>query len=490
MTTAVNRRPSPNRYLAGNYAPVDVEHTSFDLEVTGTIPDYLDGRYLRNGPNPIDADPDTYQWFLGSGMVHGLRLSGGSAQWYRNRWVRSGDVSRALGEQPVGTAGGPGLEFGANTNVIGHASRTFAIVEAGARCYELTDELDTVGAIDFGGGLAGGYTAHPKLDPATGELHAVSYNPFRGNRVRYTVTATDGSIRRSVEIPMRSNPMMHDFSLTENYIVIYDLPVVFDLQTSGGPRALAKAATRMTNIGLPKRAVGLATRMMRHMPTDKMGLPYSWDPNHQARLGVLRREADPSTIEWFDIDPCFIYHPMNAYDETTESGTRIVLDVARHDHAFRAVADPIQSEPTMERFVIDLARGIVGQSRLDDRTQEFPRIDERLTGRRHRYGYTVGFSGSGPEDDQPQAVIKHDVDRQSTTVRNFGPDREPSEFVFIPASAESDEDDGVTMGFVYNKVSDSSDLVLLDAQTLETVAEVALPARIPNGFHGNWIPTA
>jgi len=488
MTSTETRRPSPNRYLAGNFAPVDVEHTEFDLSVTGTIPDYLDGRYLRNGPNPIEADPATYQWFLGSGMVHGLRLSGGKAQWYRNRWVRSADVSQALGEEPIGPTNGPGMEFGANTNVIGHAGRTLAIVEAGARCYELTDELDTIGSIDFGCGLAGGYTAHPKLDPASGELHAVSYNPFRGNRVRYTVTGVDGAIRRSVEIPMTSNPMMHDFSLTENYVVIYDLPVVFDLRTAGGPSALMKAATRMTNIGLPKRAVGVATRMMRHMPMDKMGLPYSWDPNHQARLGVLRREADPSTIQWFDIDPCFVYHPMNAYDHQTESGTEIVLDVARHDHAFKGIAEPIQSEPTLERFTVNLGTSTVTQTRLDDRGQEFPRVDERLVGRPHRYGYTVGFSGSDPSDDQPEAVVKHDLHRQSTSVRGFGPDREPSEFVFVPASPDAAEDDGVAMGFVYNKLTDTSDLVLLDAQTLDTVAEIALPGRVPNGFHGNWIP--
>ena len=140
-----------NPYLAGNFGPVTEEVTAFDLEVTGTIPEGLDGRLLRNGPNPHLPleDPAGYHWFLGDGMVHGLRLQDGRAAWYRNRWVR-GDA------------------FGPNTNVIGHAGRTWAIVESGTLPVELTEELESVGTNGFDGTLEGGYTAHPKRDPRTG----------------------------------------------------------------------------------------------------------------------------------------------------------------------------------------------------------------------------------------------------------------------------------------------------------------------------------
>lgn len=89
-----------NRYLEGVFAPVPREYTLTDLPVTGAIPDHLDGRYLRNGPNPVgELDPALYHWFSGDGMVHGVRLRDGRAEWYRNRWVRGPVTSVALGRR-------------------------------------------------------------------------------------------------------------------------------------------------------------------------------------------------------------------------------------------------------------------------------------------------------------------------------------------------------------------------------------------------------
>jgi len=118
-----------NPYLEGNFAPVQDEVTATDLEVTGTIPDHLDGRYLRNGPNPMHADPATYHWFVGDGMVHGLRLRDGRAEWYRNRWVRNAAIAAELGEPDPGGPTNEGMDSAPNTNVIGFGGRTFAIVE-------------------------------------------------------------------------------------------------------------------------------------------------------------------------------------------------------------------------------------------------------------------------------------------------------------------------------------------------------------------------
>lgn len=185
------------------------EHTITELAVSGSIPAHLDGRYLRNGPNPIaEVDPQTYHWFTGDGMVHGVRLRDGRAEWYRNRWVRTPAVACALGEPaPRPAPSRTGLELvGANTNVISHAGRTLALVEGGITNYELTDDLDTVGPCDFDGTLHGGYTAHPKRDPDTGELHAVSYSFGRGNRVQYSVIGLDGRARRTVDVAVTGSP--------------------------------------------------------------------------------------------------------------------------------------------------------------------------------------------------------------------------------------------------------------------------------------------
>ena len=184
-----------NPYLAGNFGPVDVETTATDLPVTGTLPPELRGRYLRNGPNLVrETDPLAYHWFTGEGMVHGVGLEDGRAAWYRNRYVRSDDVTEVKGWPRT-----PGPRHGmgggtANTNVIVHAGRTFAIVEAGALPIELDDELMTISTSDFDGTLPGSFTAHPKRDPQTGELHAVVYY-WEWDHIEYVVVGTDARVR-------------------------------------------------------------------------------------------------------------------------------------------------------------------------------------------------------------------------------------------------------------------------------------------------------
>src|ERR1700744_3669696 len=230
MTTTETVKTA-NPYLEDFLAPVAKEVTAHDLRVTGHLPEHLDGRYLRNGPNPAaEVDPAVYHWFSGNGMVHGVSLRDGQAHWYRNRWVRSPSVCATLGEPVPGRIDPRAgmLSLGANTSVLSHAGRTVALVEGGVANYELTDELDTVGTCDFDGTLPGGYTAHPHRDPKTGELHAVSYSFARGRTVQYSVIDTQGHARRTVDIEVSGTPMMHDFSLTEKYVVIYDLPVTFD----------------------------------------------------------------------------------------------------------------------------------------------------------------------------------------------------------------------------------------------------------------------
>ena len=128
--------PDQNRFLHGPFAPVEDEITVFDLPVTGSVPAELSGRYLRNGPNPLGLEDPGYRfweghWFLGPGMVHGVRLRDGKAEWYRNRWVRSRLLAEALGEKwPDGPVHAE-MDFAANTHIIAHAGRFLATVEAG-----------------------------------------------------------------------------------------------------------------------------------------------------------------------------------------------------------------------------------------------------------------------------------------------------------------------------------------------------------------------
>ncbi len=502
--TSTQTAKSQNPYLEGFLAPVTAEVTATDLRVTGHIPEHLNGRYLRNGPNPAaEVDPATYHWFTGDGMVHGLALRDGKARWYRNRWVRSPAVCAALGEAAPGRIDPRAgmLALGANTNVLSHAGRTLALVEGGVANYELTDELDTVGTCDFDGTLSGGYTAHPHRDPRTGELHALSYSFARGRTVQYSVIDTAGHARRTVDIEVSGSPMMHDFSLTDKYVVIYDLPVTFDavqVMPAAVPR-WAQLPARLVmqsligRVRIPSPVAALMSRDTRR----SQGFPYSWKTDYPARIGVMPREGGNGDVRWFDIEPCYVYHPLNAYSETRDGTEFLVLDVVRYSRMFdRDRRGPGDSLPTLDRWTINLVTGAVASECRDDRSQEFPRINENLTGGRHRFGYTVGIEGgfsAAGGSGMLTPLYKHDYATGSSEVAPLDPDLLIGEMCFLPnpenaASGPADraEDDGILMGYGYHRGQDEGRLLLLDAQSLQSVATVHLPQRIPMGFHGNW----
>jgi carotenoid cleavage dioxygenase len=437
-------------FLDGNFAPVHEEVTAHDLPVTGTLPPELSGRLLRIGPNPVTVpDPARYHWFTGAGMVHGVRLGEGRAQWYRNRWVRDSATAAALGSGPL-----PGDREGdgeVNTHVIGLDGRTFALVEAGSRPIELTDELDTVERCDFGGTLDGGFSAHTKRDPATGELHAVTYN-WAWDHLRHVVLGPDARVRRELHVPVEGGPMVHDCAITERYVLLFDLPVTFDLDA-----AMAGST-----------------------------LPYGWNPEHPSRLGLLPLTGGADEVMWFEAPECYVFHPLNAYDTP---GGDVVVDLVRHPRMFATVMNgPDEGRPTLERWTVPAAAGTgaVATAPLDDQGQEFPRIDERRTGRPHRYGYTAGVGAHvehGP-------AIKHDLERGTHEVHDFGPGRVTLEPVFVPRDDDAAEDDGWLLSYVWDAGTGLSDVVVLAAQDMtgDPVATVHLPARVPFGFHGSWVP--
>ncbi|HXH59435.1 carotenoid oxygenase family protein [Iamia sp.] len=454
-----------NPYLEGPFAPVAEEVTATDLAVVGALPPELDGRYLRIGPNPMEGtvgDPAAHHWFTGDGMVHGIRLRDGRAEWYRNRWVRSTRVSTLLGEEPA-----PGERHGAmdtvNTNIIGHAGTTLALVEAGARPVELTEELATVRHTDLGGTLPNGFTAHPKRDPLTGELHAVAYH-WSVPHLQYIVVGTDGRVRKVVEVPVDDGPMVHDMSLTERFAVVYDLPVTFDLESAASGASF----------------------------------PYAWAPGRAARLGVLPREGTAADIRWFEVEPCYVFHPLNAYDEPGADGGegRMVLHVIRHERTFDADrSGPADVTPTLWRWTVDLDRGTVTEEQLDDRAQEFPRVAESRVGRPARYGWAAELGFTGPGDfGAGSNIIRHDLAAGTVDRHPAGASRQVGEAVAIardgaPADAE---DDAWIMSLAHDRDTDRGELVVwaADAPGAEPVARVPLPARVPFGFHGSWIPTA
>ncbi len=435
-------------FLKGNYAPVHEERTDVDLAVTGAIPPGLAGRYLRNGSNPQDGAAG--HWFFGDGMIHGVRLEGGRAHWYRNRYVRTSKYERHLDATSPETMMDP-TASAANTHVLAHAGRIWAL-EEGHLPYELTPELDTIGCDDFGGRLTTAFTAHPKLCPETGELHFFGYGvlpPY----LTYHVLDASGALVHSAPITVPGATMMHDFMITRDHAIFMDLPVVFDLDAA--------------------------------MRGD---VPLHWDDAYGARIGIVPRFGTNADVRWFDVDPCFVFHPLNAYVD----GSTVVCDVGRHASMWRDSMDDFPPS-FLHRWTFDLDTGAVREEQLDDVWHAFPRVDERVVGLRHRYGWAAApRAGDWDTFGDDGVIVKYDLEAGTSERYDLGPHTHPGEFVFVPDGDGAGEDDGWAIGFVHDDTTARTDLVILDATApgADPVARVHLPVRVPYGFHGSWISDA
>ena len=433
-------------YMRGNYAPVEDEITATDLAVTGEIPRELSGLYVRNTPNP--KDEGSSHWFFGDGMVHGVRFDDGRASWYRNRWVKTKKLEQEL------DAMDPAVMMdryasAANTHIFPHAGKILAL-EEGHFPYELSGELETKGCLDYGGKLQTAFTAHPKLCPETNELHLFGYGqlpPF----LTYHVLDAKGELVHSAEIEVPGPTMMHDFMITRDHAIFMDLPVTFDLQ-----KALAG------------------------------DIPIGWDESYGSRIGVLPRFGTNEDIQWFEVENCYVFHPLNAF---VQDG-KVVCDVGRHAYMWRDSMEDF-APSYMHRWTFDLATGGVKEEPLDDLSHGFPRVDERVVGLRHRYGWVVGErAGAEGGMSAPSVITRYDLETGTTATHDFGPTSQAGEFVFVPRTEGAAEDDGWAMGYVYDQARDASDLVILDGAQpeAEPVAVVHLPRRVPHGFHGSWVP--
>ena len=444
-----------NPYLEGNFAPVLDERTvEVPLPVEGAIPPALEGLLLRNGPNPaVVPDPDRYHWFTGDGMVHAVELREGAAVSYRNRWVRTRRLAAEVGTPPPR---GPSeaLDGPANTHVLWHGGRLLALVESGFP-HRLSTDLETLAVEDFDGALASPMTAHPHVDPETGSMACFGYDVFGPPFLRYHEIDAAGSLVHSTEVDIPRATMQHDFGMTATRVVFMDLPVVFDLEMAMGGAEL----------------------------------PFRWDPEAGARLGVLDRGDDGTGVRWVATDPCYVFHVMNAFDH----GPAVVLDVCRYDRTFDTQAGELIGSvlPTLERWRVDPVVGTVERTPLDDRAVEFPRVDDTLAGRPYRYGYCAE-TGRADGADTFDALVRYDLQRDEAVRWDPGPGMSPGEPVFVRDADGRADDEGWVLSVVYNAARDASDVVVLDASSFggEPEAVVHLPSRVPFGFHGSWVPAA
>ena len=459
--TAVDVQGSP--YLNGAMEPVFDERDDVRLRVSGELAAGLQGTFLRNGPNPQFAPTGVYHPFDGDGMLHAVTFDDGDVR-YRNRWIVSrglsaerergmalfgGMVQFKLPEPDVIAVAGVIKNTG-NTHTIRHAGRTFAMLEA---CLptQIADDLSTVGECDFGGKLSGPFTAHPKVDPYSGEMISFGYSPFPPY-LRYYVVSPDGELVHNVGIDLDVPVMVHDFVVTEHFTIFFDSPAVF--QTS---------------------ALSRGEPLVR------------WEPERGTRIGVMPRFGDGGSIRWFDVDNQYVVHFFNAW----EDGSTVHIAAPRTNSMpdALATADPLGAEgPLPWRWSIDLDRGAVTDAQIDDVEGEFPRVNDLRATRPTRYLYNNPAETWGMSFDF-NGVVKYDLETGLSTRHRYSPNEIAGEHVFAPNPDGVDEDDGWLLSMVIDRATRETDLVVLDAKNVaaDPIARVHMPRRVPIGFHVSWL---
>lgn len=437
----------PNRpwWLQNGYAPVQDEIIATDLPVRGRIPEALNGLYVRNGSNPQNANSP--HWFFGDGMLHGVRLENGRPVWYRNRYIQT---PLYVNQLDFGTPGLPptGGNNQSNVSAIYHAGRLITSGEVGFP-YEVDPaDLSTIGVHDFAGKLNTSFTAHPKIDPATGMMHAFGYWFFQPY-LTYHVIDTNGAIVHTQFINVAKTTMIHSFAITEQDVVFWELPVVFNLEAAFNDPATA----------------------------------FAWDPSYGARLGVMPLGGDARDIRWVEIEPCYVFHELNAFRD----GNEVVVDVCRHDYMFNN--ERFGDAPSnVHRWRIDTSGSTLTfrDEVTFDEALELPSHDRRFSGRRHRHGWMLTTRENDMTVDLAGVAA---VDYESGRMERWDPgiSRHANEAFFVASGAN--EGEGWLLSYVYDHVADATDLVILDARHVADgpIAEIRLPRRVPHGFHGVWI---
>lgn len=452
-------------YLTGAHTPVSDELDLVELTVTeGAIPPALRGMFVRNSPNPQFTPPGRYHWFDGDGMVHGVRVLDGKAH-YVNKWVRTRgfELEREAGRalwggllDPVDLENphGPVKET-ANTDLVWHAGRLLSLWWLTGEPYELrVPGLETVGPCDFDGTRSAPISAHPKVDPVTGEMMVFGFSVLERPYYGYGVVGADGRVSHWTPIDLPHAHVPHDIAITPTHTILLDMPLGWD------KAAMARG----------KRKIG-------------------FDASLPARFGILPRHGTQEDVVWFEDEACYVYHTIGAHregDVFVLTACRIANPVPDVIPAGAARLDPIALVPHLYRWRFDLATGQVSGEQLDDVPTEFPRVNDDALMSPLRYSYNPRLART--DALQFDGVLKYDLNAGSSIAHSWGEDALGGEVVFVPDPGAEGEDAGWITTVVTHPGEGRSELVVLDARSLEPVCKVALPRAIPVGFHAAWVP--
>jgi carotenoid cleavage dioxygenase len=463
-------------YMQGAWRPTFNEWNAIfstgDAEVIGTIPDDIDGVYVRTGEVPVHEPIGRYHPFDGDGQIHAISFKGGRAS-YRSRFVRTKafaaeqEAGRALWAglmEPPHKSTRPGwgaqewLKDSSSTDVVIHAGQVLSSFYQCGEGYRLDPfTLETLGT--EGWVPLDGISAHAKFDPATGELLFFNYSKH-APYMHYGVVGADNKLKHYVPIPLAGPRLPHDMAFTPNYTVLNDMPLYW-------------------NPELLERSLHVV----------------QFHPDQKSRFGIIPRHGSPEDIRWFEADPTYTLHWLNAWEE----GEEVVLDgyfqeepqPKSHPDApeglerMMAYLSQGLMKPKLHRWRFNLKTGATTEQRLDERILEFGMINQRYAGRKNRYAYSAipepyWFLFTG--------LVKHDFASGTSWSYDFGPGRYGSEAPFAPRIGAKDEDDGYLVSFVADLNTDQSECVLIDAKDIAAgpVCRIILPERFCSGTHSVW----
>lgn len=465
-------------YRTGPWRPQTTEWDADDLvAVEGEIPRDLDGIYLRNTENPLHPALKAYHPFDGDGMLHVVGFREGNA-FYRNRFIRTDGF---LAENEAGGPLWPGLAepvslaersdgWGARGR-LKDASSTDVVVHRGVALtsfYQCGDlyridpyTAETLGKETWNGCFPfdWGVSAHPKVDNKTGELLFFNYSksdPF----MRYGVVDQHNSLAHYVDVPLPGPRLPHDMAYTEKYAILNDFPLFWEPE-------------------LLKRDAHVAR----------------FHPDTPSRFAVLPRRGKTADIRWFEAQPTFVLHFVNAY----EDGDEIVLDGffqsepdppdtgtgTKWQRAFRFLAlDRMQAR--LHRWRLNLVTGAVKEEQRSEAITEFGTINAEYATADYRYTYAAtGKPGWFLFD----GLVKHDVHTGCEERYSFGDGVYGSETAMAPRLGSTREDDGYLVTLTTDMTANASYCLVFDAARLGDgpLCKLQLPERISSGTHSTWV---
>jgi carotenoid cleavage dioxygenase len=468
--------------FTGFNTPSRIEGDAFDLAVEGTIPPEINGAFYRVQPDPqfpplLGNDIP----FNGDGMITMFSFENGRVH-FRQRWARTDKwkLEHAAGRSLFGAYRNPltddpaakgTIRGTANTNIFHHGGRLYALKEDSPALVMELETLETIGYTDFGGRMTGEtFTAHPKIDPETGELVFFGY-AAKGETTRdiaYYVADAHGRIVREEWLEAPYPAEIHDFAVTREHVLFAVLPTTTSLERlrAGGPHWL-------------------------------------WDPTRQAEIAIFSRQKGVRSIRWFKGPARWLFHFFNAYSVGSQVVAEACVSQAQtfpfmYPDTQGGAFDPAKAVPRITRWSFDLSSSA---NTFEERTLwthycEFPRIDDRIAMAQHRYGFVIAnepsrdFKGGGLFGPAFNTIVRYDFATGATESFALDENSTAQEPVFVPRTPEAPEADGYLLVLVNRFDTMLNDLLVLDTLRIAAgpIAAIKLPIRLRNGVHGNWVP--